>query len=260
MVAEFANYQSWIAWVPFVALLAIPFLFRRIPVVSGALVGAFVGFVVIMATMPLGSDAEQLGSNLAAGLVGGALVGALVGLVFGVLRPRPPRDVSVTVVGCALGLGVLGALVGGFGPSVFGAPPDLNVATLGTIAVGGGIGWALGAAIGWRIARGAQAPDRIQRWILLVAAVSMALFGASVVAGIQAQSFGPSIDGMTRAERDALPLVAALYCIDVVLAVSTLVAVAARGIISSPSPAPRLSLTEPAHDREYRSAPRRPTS
>lgn len=232
MIAEFASYRSWIEWVPLVALLAIPLVLRRVPLVSGALIGAFVGYVVIMATMPLGSDADQLGSNLAAGLAGGALVGALVGLVLGVLRPQPPRDASVTVVGCALGLGVLGALVGGFGPSLFGGLPDLNVATLGTIAVGGGMGWALGAAIGWRMARGAPAPDRSQRWILAVAGVSIALFGASIVAGIQARSFGPPIDGMTRVERDSLPLVAALYCIDVVLAVSTLAAVAARGVIS----------------------------
>jgi hypothetical protein len=231
MIAEFANYRSWIAWVPIVALLAIPLLFRRVLVVSCASVGTFIGFVAIVATMPLGSDAEQLGANAAAGLAGGAAVGALVGLVLGLFRRgSQPRDASVIVVGWALGLGVLGALVGGFGPSLFGGSPDLSVPVLGTIAVGGGIGWAVGAAIGWRMARDAPSPGRFQRWILAVAAVAIALFGAGIIATIQSHAFGPSIDEMTRSERNSLPLIAALYCVDVALAVSTLIAVAARGI------------------------------
>ena len=41
MIAEFASYRSWIAWVPIASLLAMPLLFRRIPVVSLAMVGAF---------------------------------------------------------------------------------------------------------------------------------------------------------------------------------------------------------------------------
>jgi MFS family permease len=236
MIAEFADYRSWIAWVPLVAVLAVPIVLRRLPVVSGALIGAFCGGVVISMTMPLGSNAEQLGANVAAGLGGGAVVGALVGLVIGLLRPRP-RDASVIVVGWALGLGVLGALLGGFGPSVLDGPPDLEVGVLGTIAVGGGIGWSIGAAIGWRLARDAPPPQRVQRWILAVAAVSVALFGAGIVATIQSRAFGPSIDSMTRAERNSLPMIAALYCIDVALAVSTMAAVAARGIVSSARPA-----------------------
>ena len=243
MIAEFASYRSWIAWVPLVAMLAIPLLFRRVLVVSCALVGAFVGLVVIIATMPLGSDAEQLGANTAAGLGGGAAVGASVGLVLGVFRRGSrPRDASVIVVGWALGLGVLGALIGGFGPSLFGGSPDLSVFVLGTVAVGGGIGWGLGAAIGWRLARGAPSPERLQRWILAVAAVSIALFGAGIVATIQSHAFGPSIDEMTRAERNSLPLIAALYCIDVALAVSTLAAVATRGIVSTAGAASPVSL------------------
>ncbi len=232
MIAGFANYRSWIEWVPLVGLLAIPILFRRVLAVSLAMVGAFVGFVAILSTMPLGSDAEQLGANVALGLAGGAVVGAITGVGLDVLRPRSqPRDASVIVVGLAVGLGVLGALIGAFGPALLGAAPDLNVAVLGMVAVGGGIGWSIGAAIGWHLARSAPSPGRFQRWVLAVAAVSIALFGASIVAAIQARAFGPSIDEMTRAERDSLPFVAALYCIDVVLAVSTLVAVAARGVV-----------------------------
>jgi len=32
MIAEFANYRSWIDRVPIVSLLAMPLLFRRVPV------------------------------------------------------------------------------------------------------------------------------------------------------------------------------------------------------------------------------------
>ena len=53
MIAEFANYRSWIAWVPIVSLLALPLLFRRVPVISLAMVGAFVGFVAISVIAPM---------------------------------------------------------------------------------------------------------------------------------------------------------------------------------------------------------------
>jgi hypothetical protein len=55
MIAEFANYKSWIAWVPIVSLLVIPILFRRVLVVSLAFVGAFVRFVVTSISPPLGA-------------------------------------------------------------------------------------------------------------------------------------------------------------------------------------------------------------
>jgi hypothetical protein len=245
MIAEFANYRSWIAWVPMVALLVIPILFRHVLAVSLAMVGAFAGFVAIMITMPLGSDADQLGANTALGLVGGAVVGALLGAIIDALRRRAlPRDASVIVVGCAMGGGILGALIGGFGPSLFGGRPDVEVPVLGTIAVGGGIGWAIGTAAGWRLARTAPPPERFQRWILAVAAVSIAVFGAGIVATIQSRAFGPPIDQMTRMERDSLPLIAALYCIDSALAVSTVIAVAARGVIPRPPTAAALPLAQ----------------
>jgi hypothetical protein len=235
MLAEFANYKSWIDWVPIVSILAVPLVFRRVPVVIGAMVGAFVGYVVILITMPLGSYAEQLGANTAFGLIGGAVTGALVGSVIGVLRKRSePLDASVTVVGWAIGLGLLGTLVGGFGPSIIsGAPPDLEVPVLGTIAVGGVIGWVIGAAIGWRLARTAPPAARTQRWILLVAAIGSALLGGQIIASIQSHAFGPPIDEMTRAQRDALPMIAALYCVGTTLVVSTLIAAAARGIATA---------------------------
>ena len=246
MIAEFANYKSWIAWVPIVSLLAIPLLFRRVLVVSLAIVGAFVGFVVTSISPPLGRDAEQLGANIAVGLLAGAAFGALPGAVLDAQRRGAGRrDASVTVVGCALGLGLLGALVGGFAPGILaGQPPDLNVDVLLTIAVGGGFGWSVGAAIGWRAARSKPPPGRAQRWILAVAAASIAVFGAAIVASIQQRSFGPSIEDMTRLERHRLPLIAAIYCIDTTIAVLTLVAIAVRDR-GSPVPAAASVETSP---------------
>jgi MFS family permease len=231
MIAEVANYQSWIGWVPFVGLLALPLAVRRVLAVSLALVGAFVGFVGICLTMPFGTNAEQLGANVALGLGVGAALGALIGLAIDARRSgsRPP-DASVFVVGFPLGLGAVGALVGGFAPSLLtGTPSDLELSVIVTVAIGGGIGWAIGTAFGWHRARHAPLPSANQRWLLLIAAFSAALFGAAVVATIAAGSFGPPIDSMRRAERDLLPFVAALYSVDVALIVSTFIAAAARG-------------------------------
>jgi hypothetical protein len=230
VIAEFANYRSWIDWVPIVSLLAVPLLFRRVPIISLAMVGAFVGFVVISLTMPLGPYAEQLGANVAFGLLGGAALGATLGAaVGGSDRRTTPLDASVTVVGYAAGLGVIGALVGGFAPSVLARhPPDLNVAVILLVAVGGGLGWSIGALTGWWAARSAPPPGRTQRWVLCVAAAGIALMGAAVVASIQQRSFGPSIDGMSRWDRQHLALTAALYCVDTSIVVLTLVAVAVR--------------------------------
>src|SRR5437762_12742066 len=100
MIAGFANYRSWIDRVPIVSLLAMPLLFRQVPVISLAMVGAFVGFVAISLTMPLGSNAEQLGANVALGVLGGAVFGAFLGaaVVRGQSRTTT-RDWSWTVVG-----------------------------------------------------------------------------------------------------------------------------------------------------------------
>jgi hypothetical protein len=230
MIAEFASYRSWIAWVPIVSLLVMPILFRRILVVSFAMVGAFVGFVAISLTVPLGSNAEQLGANVALGLLGGAAFGAILGAAVGRSHRRTtPPDASVKVVGYAVGLGLMGALVAGFAPSILARqPPDLDVTVILLVAVGGGLGWSIGAAMGWWAARSASAPGRTQRWLLGVAASGIALTGASVVASIQDRSFGPSIDGMSRWDRQHLALIAALYCLDTTIAVLTLVAVAVR--------------------------------
>jgi hypothetical protein len=184
--------------------------------------------------MPLGPYAEQLGANVAFGLLGGAALGVMLGAAVGPRdRKTTPLDASVTVVGYAAGLGLIGALVGGFAPSVLARqPPDLDVAVILLVAVGGGLGWSIGAVIGWWSARSAPPPGRTQRWVLGVAAAGIALTGAAIVASIQQRSFGPSIDSMSRWERQHLAITAAVYCLDTTIAALTLVAVAVR----SPGP------------------------
>jgi hypothetical protein len=136
-------------------------------------------------------------------------------------------------------LGLLGALVGGFAPSVLARqPPDLDVAVILLVALGGGLRWSIGAVIGGWSARSAPPPGRTQRWILGVAAAGIALMGAAIVAAIQQRSFGPSIDEMSRWDRQHLSFTAALYCVDTAIVVLTLVAVAVR---SSDPPATDLS-------------------
>jgi hypothetical protein len=231
VIAEFLEYRSWIGWVPIFALLAIPILLWRVLPLGLALLGAFVGLLAVFVAPPLGRDAEQFGPNLALGLVVGAVVGAVWGALFRVFRPSEhPRDAPATVVGWAVGLGVIGATFGGFVPGLRGGgAPDFNVEVLRTVAIGGGIGWSLGAIIGWWFGRSAPVPETWQRWWLAIGAAGIALFGAGIVASIPAHEFGPSIDEMSRWDRQQLPVIAAMYCIDTTIAVVTLVAVAVRG-------------------------------
>lgn len=228
MLAEFANYESWIAWVPFVALLAIPLALRRTLPLCLALVGSFVGMVFVTLAPPLGRNAEQFGANLALGLAGGAVAGAMIGLLIQSVRTAPPRDASTIVLGWAIALGIAGAVIGGFGPSVVGGPPDLNIDVLFSIAIGGGLGWAVGARVGWRRAR--EAPtDALQRSLLVIVAIAIVLMGASIVMTILGRQFGPSIDELTRHERHQLPTLAALYAIDTAIAMLTVLVLAVRG-------------------------------
>jgi hypothetical protein len=214
-----------------VALLSIPVLLRRVLVVSGALIGAFVGFVLVLAVfLPFGGAAERLGANIAAGLIGGCVVGALVGFVVVLVRKsRPPLDASVPVVGVALAGGLVGAIIGAFGPSVVvGEAPDLSVFVLLTVSAGGGAGWCAGASLGWRMTRTAPNPNRFQRCVVLVAAVGIALFGVAIVATVYLRQFGPSIDELSKREVARLPLIASIYMLDTVIAVATLAMVAVR--------------------------------
>jgi hypothetical protein len=229
MVAEFANYESWIAWVPFVALLAIPLVLRRNLPLSLALAGSFVGMIFGTLVPPLGRDAEQFGPNLAVGLVGGAVARALLGLVIQATRTNAPRDGSSIVLGLAIVLGIVGAVIGGFWPSLVGGSPDLTIETLFSIAIGGGLGWVVGTLVGWRSARDAPEPDAVQRSLLVVAAIAIAMMGAVIVVTILGRQFGPSIDELTRHERHQLPTLAALYMVDTAIAVLTVLVLAGRG-------------------------------
>ena len=229
MLAEFANYESWIGWVPFVALLAIPLALRRNLPLCFALVGSSVGMILVTLAPPLGRGAEQFGANLAIGVAGGAVAGALIGLLIQSARTAPPRGASTIVLGWAIALGIAGAVIGGFGPSVFDGPPDLSIETLFTIAIGGGLGWIVGTLAGWRRAREAPMPDALQRSLLVVAAIAIAMVGATTVITILGHRFGPFIDQLTRHERHQLPTLAALYAVDTGVAMITVLVLAVRG-------------------------------
>ena len=229
MLAEFANYESWIAWVPSVALLAIPLALRRTLPLCFALLGSFVGMVWVTLAPPLGRLAEQFGANLAIGVAGGAVVGALIGLIIQSVRTAPPRDTSTIVLGWAIAVGVVGAAIGGFGPSVFGGPPDLTIDTLFLIAIVGGLGWIAGTLAGWRRGREAPVPDALQRSLLVLVGIAIAVMGATTVVTILGHQFGPSIDQLTRHERHQLPTLAALYTVDTAVAMITVLVLAVRG-------------------------------
>lgn len=239
MIAEFANYQSWIAWVPIVGLLAVPLALRRVLPLALALVGSFVGFVAVSIAPPLGRNAEQLGAEIAIGLIGGAAAGALMGLLIQAFRRSRPRDSSTIVFAWAIALAILGEVIAGFVPFLFDGAPDLEVGTLLSIAVGGGLGWIAGTMLGWRCARTAPPPDGFQRSLLVVAAIAIALMGWMIVLAILNRSFGPSIDSMTRHERHQLPLVAALYGLDTAIAALTLLVLAVR---RTRAPAPAIAV------------------
>jgi hypothetical protein len=194
-----------------------------------ALVGSFVGMVFVTLTPPLGRGAEQLGANLAVGLASGAVAGALIGLLIQSVRTVPPRDASTIVLGWAIALGIGGATIGGFGPSVFGGPPDLNIDILFSIAIGGGLGWIVGTLVGWRRMPKAPMPDALQRSLLVIAAIAIVMMGAATVVTILGRQFGPSIDELTRHERHQLPTLAALYAGDTAIAVLTVLMLAVRG-------------------------------
>lgn len=239
MLAEFANYESWIAWVPIVGVLAIPLALRRVLPLSLALVGSFVGLVWVSIAPPLGRNAEQLGPELALGLGVGAAVGLLIGIVIQTSRTGSQRDASAIVLGWAIVLGTAGALIGGFGPSLIDGPPDLEIGTLFWIAIAGGLGWIAGTVAGWRVAGSAPMPDALQRTLLVVVAIAIAMFGAMIVVSIVGRQFGPSIDTFSRHDRQHLPILAWLWGLDTAVATLTVLVLALRGsrLMAAPIPA-----------------------
>ena len=230
MVEELLDWQDYVGWIVLIApTVAFSLVFWRVKAVRYAIVGTMAGLIFVSMTMPLGSDAEALGTNLGVGLVGGALLGAVIGALLDPSEDRPPRDASVRTVRAAMLGGLAGALIGGFLPSILDASaPDLTVSIILAVAVGGGLGWALAAVVGWVSSRGAPAPSTGQRWIVAIAAASIVPLGIGIVMSIEARAFGPSIDELSRSDRTLLPFAEAAFAIDTVLAVFTLVAVALR--------------------------------
>jgi hypothetical protein len=230
MIDELLEWQDYAVWIVLIApAIAFGLVFRRVKAVGFAVVGTMVGFIVVMMTMPLGTNAEQLGVNVAVGLVGGALLGGVIGALLDPSEDRPPRDASVRTVRAAMLGGVAGAIVAGVLPAILDASaPDLTVSIILAVAVGGGLGWALAAVVGWVSSRGAPAPSTRQRWIVAIAAASIVPLGIGIVMSIEARAFGPSIDELSRSDRSLLPLAEAAFAIDTALAVFTLIAVALR--------------------------------
>jgi hypothetical protein len=230
VVEELLDWQDYVGWIVVIApTVAFSLVFWKVKAVRFAIVGTTAGFIVVSLTMPLGTDAEALGLNIGAGLVGGALLGAVIGALLDPSEGRTPRDASVRTVGPAMLGGIVGALIGGFSPAILDASaPDLTVSIILAVAVGGGLGWALAAVVGWVSSRGAPAPSTGQRWIVAIAAVSIVPLGVGIVMSIEARAFGPSIDELSRSDRSLLPVAEAAFAIDTALAVFTLIAVALR--------------------------------
>lgn len=230
VIQELLDWQDYIAWIGLIApTVAFSLVFWKVKALRFAIVGTMAGFILVSLTMPLGTDAEALGLNIGAGLLGGALLGAVIGGLLDPSEDRPPRDASVRTVGPAMMGGLVGALIGGFLPAILdGSAPDLTMSIILAVAVGGGLGWALAATVGWLSSRRAPAPSTRQRWIVAIAALSLVPLGIGIVMSIEARDFGPSIDKLSRSDRSLLPVAEAAFAIDTVLAVFTLIAVALR--------------------------------
>ena len=230
MVEELLDWQDYVGWIVLIApTVAFSLVFWRVKAVRYAIVGTMAGLIVVSLTMPLGGRAEAFGLTIGIGLVGGALFGAVIGGLLDPSEGRPPRDASVRTVGPAMAGGIVGALIGGFAPAILdAAAPDLTVSIILAVAVGGGLGWALAAVVGWVSSRGAPAPSTRQRWIVAIAAASIVANGVGLVMSIEARAFGPSIDELSRSDRSLLPFAEAAFAIDTALAVLTLIAVAFR--------------------------------
>jgi hypothetical protein len=230
VVEELLDWQDYVAWIVLIApTVAFSLVFWRVKAVRYAIVGTMAGLIVVSLTLPLGGNAEAFGLTIGIGLVGGALFGAVIGGVLDPSEGRPRRDASVRTVGPAMLGGIVGALIGGFAPAILDASaPDLTVSIILAVAVGGGLGWALAAVVGWVSSRGAPAPSTRQRWIVAIAAASIVPLGVGLVMSIEARAFGPSIDELSRSDRSLLPLAEAAFAIDTALAVLTLIAVAFR--------------------------------
>ena len=231
MLADYTEVHRWIAWVPIVApLVACALVFRRMPLIPLMIVGGLAGLGLGALAPAVGLEDDWTTVQLFASLSGLA-VGSVAGVEVGDrLRRRGPRDPdgSLVTVGLAIGLGLAGLLIGGLIPALRrGEPPDLDLDVIVASAIGGGIGWAVGATIGWRRTRGRPPPTTLQRVLLGVMAAAIVLFGVAAANEIRGARFGPAIDDV-RPRNPRLPPIAALVIADAALGGLTLAALAAR--------------------------------
>ena len=101
-------------------------------------------------------------------------------------------------IGLAIPFGVVGLLVGAFLPSLLehGAP-DFSIAVLTASTIGAGIGWFVGASIGYWVRRKSPPTSEVQVWALRIVAVIVVLTGLWMANGVLAGgAYGPMIDGI----------------------------------------------------------------
>jgi hypothetical protein len=215
-------------WVVMLApLLATALVFRRVPTVSLGIVGVLLGLAWVSMFAYVGREEDPLGMlGMVLGF-GGIVVGAGIGHI----KRRDPtwvRDGSVATIGLAMSLGFVGLLLGGFIPALLQqSTPDMDVDVIVAAALGGGVGWCVGARVAWVRTRDAILPGVAQRWSLYVMALTIAILGTVVSLGVRSGVGGPSFDGVSRHDA-GLPIAAAVVLVDTALAVVTVLAAAMR--------------------------------
>ena len=231
MIAEFANHHSWIAWVPIVSpFVAGALVFRRMPTVPLAILGGLAGLALGACAPLIGIRDDWVMVQLCLSIAG-SVVGGVWGSSIGArLRRRGPRDPdgSLVTIALAVGLGLAGLLAGALAPAMLqGRAPDMDIDVIVSSALGGGLGWCLGSAIGWHRSRERARPTTAQRRLLVVMAGTIALLGIAIGTQISAARFGPSIDEI-RWDDPRLPPTAMLVYLDTAVAAFTLLALAQR--------------------------------
>jgi len=135
--------------------------------------------------------------------------------------------VRITVWNALLG-GLAGLLAGGVvADRSHGGPPDMTIEVLMASVIGAGIGWLVGALVGWIRSRGAHHTSRAEAWWLRAAAVAFLILGLLVIGEISRTSFGPQIDDVGRHDPRRASLGAAVGS-DTALAIVTLLTLSLR--------------------------------
>ena len=220
-------------WALLASLITTALVFRRVPAFTLAIVGGLIGLAAAVA-VPLINASSWPASLLL--VPGGIIVGAVRGCVIAVTKRTAPmwvRDASTGMIGPAIALGTIGLVLGGFAGGA-----DMSPDVLVSAAIGGGVGWSMGAAIGWERTRDVPAPGTAQRWFLGLLAVTVAILGALIATTVGRGLGGPSFDGVS--PRDpGFAIAAAVLAFDTGLAVLTIVAVIYRSSIGRVSAWPK---------------------